>query len=242
MSKTMVLWQEQQLTSPLPSATGKIKLAAQGLGKKGRSPLPGFALRSRHGALGDDSRARERTIKNKGACRTRDQGACDRMQEISELEGRITAALERIGKGLDRLAVRQRAPAPVAAPGPAAPATDAVLRAQLEEEKSLTAQLQERLRAAREREQKGDLQEKLDKLTQQLDVQGLELQRMRRTNAALRDQLAALRAAQAAGVTEPQLINKAMAAELDALRALRLTEVAEMDEILAALEPHLTEA
>ena len=31
-------------------------------------------------------------------------------------------------------------------------------------------------------------------------------------------------------------------AELDALRAIRLTEMAEMDEILAALEPHLTEA
>ena len=44
------------------------------------------------------------------------------------------------------------------------------------------------------------------------------------------------------GVTEPQLINKAMMIELDALRALRLTEMAEMDEILAALEPHLTEA
>jgi hypothetical protein len=161
------------------------------------------------------------------------------MQEISELEQRITAALARIGKGVDRLSAQPRPPALAPASGGGA---DASLRAQLEEEKSLTAQLQERLRAAKEREQKGDLQEKIDKLTQQLDVQGLELQRMRRTNATLRDQLAALRAAQAAGVTEPQLINKAMAAELDALRALRLTEMAEMDEILAALEPHLTEA
>jgi len=64
---------------------------------------------------------------------------------------------------------------------------------------------------------------------------------MRRTNAALREQLAALRAARTEGA-EPQLINKSLMAELDALRALRLTELAEMDEILAALEPHLTEA
>ncbi|MDX5349915.1 MAG: hypothetical protein LPJ95_04310 [Paracoccaceae bacterium] len=174
------------------------------------------------------------------------------MQEISQLEQRITAALERIGKGVDRLAAVPRpappTPAPPAAmqaappqPAPSPPA-DATLRAQLEEEKSLTAQLQERLRSLKERDAKGDLQDKVDRLTQQLDVQGLELQRMRRTNAALRDQLAALRAAQAAGVTEPQQINKAMAAELDALRALRLAEIAEMDEILAALEPHLTEA
>ena len=172
------------------------------------------------------------------------------MQEIGELEQRITAALERIGKGVDRITQAPRAPVPQAPvpvppampPAVPAPVADAALRAQLEEEKSLTAQLQERLRSLRERDQKSDLQDKVDKLTQQLDVQGLELQRMRRTTASLRDQLAALRAAQAAGVTEPHLINKAMAAELDALRALRLTEVAEMDDILAALEPHLTEA
>lgn len=166
------------------------------------------------------------------------------MQEIGELEQRITAALERIGKGVDRITQTPRAPVPqppVATP-PAAPVADAALRAQLEEEKSLTAQLQERLRSLKDRESKSDLQEKVDKLTQQLDVQGLELQRMRRTAAALREQVAALRTAQLSGVTEPQLINKSMMAELDALRALRLTEVAEMDDILAALEPHLTEA
>ncbi len=172
------------------------------------------------------------------------------MQEIAALEGRITAALERISKGVDRLAASPRpappVPAPpVPAPAAAAPATgvtaqDAALRAQLEEERALVAQLQEKLRTLKERESKGDLQEKIDRLTQQLDVQGLELQRMRRTNTSLREQLATLRQAQMAGVTEPQLINKSMLAELDALRALRLTEVAEMDEILAALEPHLT--
>ena len=162
------------------------------------------------------------------------------MQEITELEKRITAALERIGKGVDRLASQPRQPTASAAP--AVPPADSALRAQLEEEKSLTAQLQARLRAAKDREAKGDLQEKVDRLTQDLDVQGLELQRMRRVNASLREQLEALRTAAAAGVTEPGLINKAMATELEALRATRLTEMAEMDEILAALEPHLTEA
>jgi hypothetical protein len=75
------------------------------------------------------------------------------MQDITELEKRITAALERIGKGVDRLASQPRAAAPAA---PATPVTDAALRAQLEEEKSLTAQLQARLRAASAREAKGD--------------------------------------------------------------------------------------
>lgn len=162
------------------------------------------------------------------------------MQDITELEKRITAALERIGKGMDRLSTHGRAAAPSTTG--AAPAQDAALRAQLEEEKSLTAQLQARLRAAKDREAKGDLQEKVDRLTQDLDVQGLELQRMRRVNASLREQLESLRTAQSSGVTEAGLINKAMLTELDALRAMRLSEMAEMDEILAALEPHLTEA
>ncbi|WP_374377089.1 hypothetical protein [Tabrizicola sp.] len=162
------------------------------------------------------------------------------MQDITELEKRITTALERIGKGVDRLAAQPRPAVTTAAP--AAAPSDSALRAQLEEEKSLTAQLQARLRAAKDREAKGDLQDKVDRLTQELDVQGLELQRMRRVNASFREQLEALRSAAASGATEPGLINKAMAAELEALRATRLTEMAEMDEILAALEPHLTEA
>jgi len=163
------------------------------------------------------------------------------MQDIAELEGRITAALERISRGVDRLAAQPRPVSADTAPPAARPAKapDVALRAQLEQEKSLTAQLQDRLRSLKERDQKGDLQIKIDRLTEQLDIQGLELQRMRRTNSSLRDQLAALRNAQIEGVTEPQLINKSMLVELDALRALRLTEVAEMDEILAALEPHL---
>ena len=162
------------------------------------------------------------------------------MQEITELEKRIASALDRVGKGMDRLASQPRAAVPAAAG--VVQSADSALRAQLEEEKSLTAQLQARLRAAKDREAKGDLQEKLDRLTQDLDVQGLELQRMRRVNVSLREQLETLRTAQASGLSEPGLVNKAMLAELDALRALRLSEMAEMDEILAALEPHLTEA
>jgi chromosome segregation ATPase len=157
------------------------------------------------------------------------------MQDITGLEQRITAALERIGKGVDRIAARPQAGQ---ASSPVAPSsTEAALRAQLEEEKALTSQLQDRLRLLKDREAKGDLQAKIDRLTQQLDVKGLELQRMRRTNSALREQLAALQAAKGG---DAQATHKAMAAELDALRALRLAEVAEMDDILAALEPHLT--
>jgi hypothetical protein len=118
------------------------------------------------------------------------------------------------------------------------------LRAQLEEERTANAQLQERLRAVKDKDLvlQSQLQEKVEKMTRQLDVQGLELQRMRKTAISLREQLRLLREAQAAGLAEPHLLNKAMLAELDALRATRLTEMAELDEIAAALDEHLTEA
>lgn len=179
------------------------------------------------------------------------------MQQITELERRITAALDRIGRGVDNLPVAATVAAPVAAtmaaPRPAAvpipamtPAGDdvATLRAQLEEERTAAAQLQERLRAVKDKDLiiQAQLQEKVEKLTRQLDVQGLELQRMRKTAITLREQLRVLREAQAAGAAEPHLINKAMLAELDALRATRLSEMAELDEIAAALDTHLTEA
>jgi hypothetical protein len=174
------------------------------------------------------------------------------MQEITALEQRIAAALDRIGRQLDAQASRGRAAAPAPAPAPApvpqavGPAVDpdevAALRGQLDEERLLTVRLQKQLRVSKEREAKGDTQAKIDKLTEELDVKGLELQRMRRVNIALLQQVEALREAQMSGGAEGPAINKAMMVELDALRALRLTEMSEMDEILAALEPHLTEA
>lgn len=162
------------------------------------------------------------------------------MQDVGELERRISAALERIGRGLDALAAPQEEPE---APPVDTAELDA-LRVQLQEERFANAQLLERLRALKERDasQQAQVQEKVEKLTRQLDVQGLELQRMRRTTIGLRDQLRQLREAQAAGLAEPHLINKAMLTELEALRATRLTEMAELDEIGAALDEHLTEA
>lgn len=162
------------------------------------------------------------------------------MQDLGELERRISAALERIGQGLDVLTAPQEEVEP---PPPDTTEIDG-LRVQLQEERFANAQLLERLRALKERDasQQAQVQEKMEKLTRQLDVQGLELQRMRRTTIGLRDQLRQLREAQAAGLAEPHLINKAMLTELEALRATRLIEIAELDEISAALDEHLTEA
>lgn len=174
------------------------------------------------------------------------------MTEIAELERRITAALERIGRGLEAMSAN-----PVVAEAPdaaIAPVLDVVpdtrdadiarLQAALDAERATVAQLQDRLRASRDKDGVVQSQQdsKVDRMTRQLDVQGLELQRMRKTAITLREQLRAMRQAQANGVTEAQLINKAMLAELEALRSTRLSEMAEMDDIIAELTPMITEA
>ena len=70
------------------------------------------------------------------------------MQEIAELEKRITAALERIGRGLEGMAV-----APAEPPSAMLPESDfARLNDALEEERMANAQLAELLRVHRDRE------------------------------------------------------------------------------------------
>ncbi len=173
------------------------------------------------------------------------------MQDIAELERRITTALNRISAGIDALpaaGVADRSP-PDQQFGDAQPAmpdkTDLDHLAEaLDEERMLTAQLHERLRVVKvqEAQSRSALEDQIDQMTRQMDVQGLELQRMRTTVVQLRESLRGLTDGQLRDVTDPQLINKAMQAELDALRATRFAELAEMDEILAALDPLIADA
>lgn len=164
-----------------------------------------------------------------GRCRFCQHRKDQRVVDLGELERRISAALERIGRGLERSA--------------AGPSDTGTLQAALDEERVVNAQLTERIRALRERDQagQGGLQGRVEKLTRQLDVQGLELQRMRKTAIQLREQVRMLLQAQTDGLSDPHLINKSMLVELEALRATRQTEIAEMDEILAELAPMLSE-
>ena len=157
------------------------------------------------------------------------------MQDLGELEQRLGLALDRIGAGIDGL--------PAQSPPP--PATDANsdLQVALDEERMLSAQLTERLRAVKEKETEtqSHTTAKLTQMSEQLDTQGAELKRMRNTNVQLREVLRILREASAQGLSDPHLVNRAMQAELDALRATRQTEVAQMDEVLAELAPLIEE-
>jgi hypothetical protein len=73
----------------------------------------------------------------------------------------------------------------------------------------------------------------------QLDA---ELGRLRRANDQLRATNEELTGALAEQIGEPHLVNKAMLAELESIRAARAADLAENAALIAALEPLLTEA
>ncbi|MFD0858335.1 hypothetical protein [Roseovarius aquimarinus] len=159
------------------------------------------------------------------------------MSDIDAMQGRIMAALDRIGQGLDGLG----------GAGTAAGSEEIeTLRQQIEDEKLANAQLEERVKqlGARAREAEAELERV--KAAAQSGAQDAahasalkkidgDLQSLRHANQQLRENNAKLREANAQGVAEPHLINKAMMAELDGLRATRAADRAEMDAILGEL-------
>jgi DNA repair exonuclease SbcCD ATPase subunit len=157
------------------------------------------------------------------------------MNDLSEYELRIGAALDRIGQVL---AGTREAGATAA---PQAGVTD--LQDALDAERTANAQLTERVRAIKDKQETmvAALERNVARLTQQLDAQARELQRQKRLNTQITETNRALSDAARKGVTEPHLVNKAMMTELEALRAARAADVAEMDEILSELKPLIGE-
>ena len=157
------------------------------------------------------------------------------MSETTEIEARISAALERIRKGLDQAP----APAVEAAEDAADAEAVAALEAKLDDERTANAQLEERVKVLKERQdgKLAELEASVEASRARSARMDRELQRLRQVNAELRDNNSQLREALTAGVSEPHLVNKAMLAELDALRATRAADAAEMDAILEELTP-----
>lgn len=150
------------------------------------------------------------------------------MTDISELERRITAALDRIGNGVDRLSS----------------AADAGLAEALEAERMANAQLEERVRAIRETQETtvATLEAEVASLRKALTDTDADLQQVRGVNAELRASNAALRSANAEGLADAELVNAALQAELEALKTLQAGDRAEIDRVLATIEPILEES
>jgi len=153
------------------------------------------------------------------------------MNDIDELQRRITAAMDRVAGGLDQL-------------GANSGGDTAALEQALEDEKLANAQLSERVRLLKQRQddELADIKASAAAATAQMAGLDLEVQRVRKANDELRNSNQALRAANEAGVGEPHLINKAMMAELEALRAARAVDVSETNAIIDALTPLIADA
>jgi chromosome segregation ATPase len=149
------------------------------------------------------------------------------MSQVDELQGRITAALDRIAQGLE---ARKE--------DGGSDAEDVTkLRQELEDERTVTAQLEERNK--RLKDKLTDLEDRTAKSEEDrraaLKTLDDQLQSLRRANAQLRENNKALREANEAGVAEPHLINKSMMAELDGLRAAQAADHAEADAVMQEL-------
>ncbi|SEO28573.1 hypothetical protein SAMN04490248_103163 [Salinihabitans flavidus] len=155
------------------------------------------------------------------------------MSELSELEGRLTAAMERIGRGMETLQEARSAD----------PDELAQLRAALEDERLVSAQLEERVKTlhARQASEIEELQARADKQRGAIQTLDARLQRLRKANQQMREVNQALREAKESEGADPHLINKSMLAELEALRATQEADRAEADLILAAMRPLLAE-
>ncbi|HQU67692.1 MAG TPA: hypothetical protein PLI43_05785 [Albidovulum sp.] len=165
------------------------------------------------------------------------------MNDIAELERRITMALERIGAGIDLIGAAAAPADGQPAPDSDAEARIAELQDALDTERTTNAQLTERVRAIKEKQETmvGALEKKVARLTQQVDAATIDLQRLKEANQDLADANRALGEAMEVGLADPGLINHAMLGELEALRAARAADVAEMDDILAELKPLISE-
>jgi chromosome segregation ATPase len=153
------------------------------------------------------------------------------MSNIDELQHRITAAMDRVASGVDKL-------------GSADAGADGEATQALEDERTANAQLTERVRALKTKSDSEltSMRKKIEETEARMAQLDIEMQRVRRANTQLTEACAALRDANEDGVGDPHLINKAMLAELEGLRAARAADVAEASAILSALTPLVDDA
>ncbi|MEL7105513.1 MAG: hypothetical protein AAGM21_06315 [Pseudomonadota bacterium] len=157
------------------------------------------------------------------------------MSDIAEYQSRITSALDRISVALE---------------GGAGGAGDSEMAAALDAERTANAQLEERVRAIKDKQETtiaaleqavSDLEAEVQSLKNALADRDGGLQRMRRVNEELRRSNSALREANAAGLADAHLVNTGMMAELEALRADHASTTSELAEIALVLDPILAE-
>lgn len=151
------------------------------------------------------------------------------MSDITELERRLTAALDRVS-----IAVATKAETP-------APSEEVeALKSQITDLEGLNEDLEEDKAQAQARVDR--LESRVLRLADRLEDIEAEAARMREVIVALRAHADALTAANSAHMAATDRIDEGMAAELADLRAARAADLAQIDEILAELAPAVEEA
>jgi galactokinase len=161
------------------------------------------------------------------------------MADVAELEKRIAAALDRIGAGLSALSAAG-SPGGSSGGSPDGDADElASLQEILETERTANAQLEQRVVAIKEKQEKlvAMLEAEVARLREETAAGEAAVQNVKRVNHRLRENNRALREANRQGVGDAELINAGMVAELDALRATHDSDRAELDAILVELKP-----
>ncbi len=115
------------------------------------------------------------------------------------------------------------------------------LKDRLEAEKTANSQLEERVSAIKEKQEQlvAGLESEVSKLRAELSGYDGGIHKVKVLNRRLRDNNRALREANKRGVSDIDLINEGMVAELDGLRECRETDRSELDAILSELKPLL---
>ncbi len=149
------------------------------------------------------------------------------MTDVTELERRITAALDRISQSAETLSAGSSESSPD-------------LLEDLEIERATNARLAEAGQQNLARIER--LETRLARLNDRLEFVEIENKRLQAVADTMRDANVAMREAYTSGAADPEAFNLALQAENDALRAARAADLAEMDEILGDLAPLVKEA
>jgi chromosome segregation ATPase len=183
------------------------------------------------------------------------------MSDVLELGHRITVALDRIRRGMEAQDKADAAETSLFDALRAEKVLTGALRVQIQQlQDALDAQDRQAALDAQVADQAAQDAQVADQaaqdakdvqiaaLTHQMETQAAQLQamdahlqRLRAATQQLRDLNGQLRQALMAGLA-PGMIDMALAAEIDALQALRAADAAEVDMILAELKPLIAEA
>ncbi|MEM6409648.1 MAG: hypothetical protein AAF700_14705 [Pseudomonadota bacterium] len=155
------------------------------------------------------------------------------MSDISELENRITAALDRIAWSVENQ------PATLAGDAPTAAADEDLLE-ELEIERATNA----RLVASREKHvaRIERLETRVLRMSDRLQNAEMANKRLESVIEELSKQNDALREANASGTDAGETINAGLVAQLDSLKAQRKQDLQDLDDILSELAPLVKEA